>query len=438
MIKKLVLVFIALFAIQSYAQESTASPYSFYGIGTLKFKGTVENISMGGLSIYKDSIHVNFKNPATYGGLNLESFQKESRPVKFTVGGSHTTTKLESNSGSDRVKSSSFDYLALSVPIGKLGFGFGLIPYTAVGYRLETSNAAGNIDTRFRGEGGLNKAFLSLGYQLTKGLSVGVDANYNFGNIQNSTIQFNYNAQDIPLQTQSRENNRSDLSGLNINLGLHYQAMISKTLEIQSSITFSPSSDLSSTNERSFSSIVINNTSGAESAINTVDADLEASGLDKTTLTLPTKMSYGAGLGQPRKWFAGVEYTTQKTSEFSNPLYLNTGTTFEDASTLSIGGFFIPKYNSFTSYWQRVVYRGGLRFENTGLKVQNESIKEFGIAFGIGIPVGTIKNPFSNANFGIEIGQRGTTNANLIKEDFVKFQLSLSLNDRWFSKRKYD
>ena len=128
---------------------------------------------------------------------------------------------------------------------------------------------------------------------------------------------------------------------------LHYQAMISEKLELQSSFTYSPSSDLNSTNERSFSNIVINNTNGSESEIDTIEADLAASGLDETTLTLPSRLSIGAGLGQPRKWFAGVEYTTQKTSKFSNPLYQNTGTTFEDASTLSIGGFFIPKYNSF-------------------------------------------------------------------------------------------
>ncbi|WP_313791273.1 hypothetical protein [Lacinutrix neustonica] len=52
--------------------------------------------------------------------------------------------------------------------------------------------------------------------------------------------------------------------------------------------------------------------------------------------------------------------------------------------------------------------------------------------------MGTIKNPFSNANIGFEIGQRGTTNANLIQENFIKVQLSLSLNDRWFDKRKYN
>lgn len=438
MIKKLVLVFIALFAIQSYAQQSTASPYSFYGIGTLKFKGSVENKSMGGLSIYKDSIHINFRNPATYGGMNLETFQNESRPVKFTVGGSHTSTELKSNFGSDRVKASTFDYLALSIPVGKLGFGFGLLPYTAVGYRLETSNALGNAETRFSGEGGLNKAFLSAGYQITDGLSAGIDASYNFGNIKNSTIQFNYNDQNEPLQTQSRENNRSDLSGVSLNIGLHYQHMVTDQLELQSSFTYAPSSDLTSKNERSFSSIVINGSTGIESEIETMEADLSDSGLEETSLTLPSRISFGAGIGQPRKWFAGVEYSSENTSEFSNVLYKNTGSTFEDASRVSIGGFYIPQYNSFTSYWKRVVYRGGLRFENTGLKIENESIKEFGIAFGIGIPVGTIRNPFSNANLGFEIGQRGTTNANLIQENFIKVQLSLSLNDRWFDKRKYD
>ena len=119
-------------------------------------------------------------------------------------------------------------------------------------------------------------------------------------------------------------------------------------------------------------------------------------------------------------------------------MYKNTGTTFEDASTLSLGGFYIPKYNSFTNYWERVVYRAGLRFETTGLQVQNESIKEFGMSFGVGLPVGTNRNPFSNANLGIEIGKRGTTNANLIQENFLKFKISLSLNDRWFQKRKFD
>jgi hypothetical protein len=39
------------------AQENSSSPYSFLGIGTKAFRGTVENRSMGGLGMLGDSIH---------------------------------------------------------------------------------------------------------------------------------------------------------------------------------------------------------------------------------------------------------------------------------------------------------------------------------------------------------------------------------------------
>ncbi|WP_289043273.1 hypothetical protein [uncultured Olleya sp.] len=435
MIKKLVLVFIALFAIQSYAQNGTSSPYSFYGIGSLNFKGSVENRSMGGLGVYKDSIHINFQNPATYAGNNLASFNNESRPIKFAVAGSATTTKLKTDTSSDNSKSANFEYLALSIPVGKFGFGFGLQPYSAVGYKLETTNDSGNLENRYEGEGGLNKVFLSLGYQIDKSLSFGLQADYNFGNIENNTVNIGYNEDGIPLQYQTKEYNRSDLSGLNFNLGLHYQKMITDKLELQASATYTPKTELTSKNERTFSTIYIGETSDTDVTLYELDGNLEASNLQETNLTLPSKFSIGAGLGQPRKWFAGIEYTTQNTSEFYNPLYDNVGATFEDASKLSIGGFFIPEYNSFSKYWKRMTYRAGLRFENTGLNINNQSIKEFGMSFGVGVPVG---NVFSNANIGLEFGQKGTLNANLVKENFVSFQISLSLNDRWFIKKKYN
>ncbi|WOD44399.1 hypothetical protein [Hwangdonia lutea] len=439
MIKKLVIVFIAFFAIQSYAQQSTASPYSFYGIGSLKFKGTAENRSMGGLSIYTDSIHINLRNPASYASENLAYYNKETRPVKFTVGGSYSSIDLKSNSGSDKATATTFDYLALSVPMGKFGLGFGLMPYTSVGYKLETLNAEEKPVNRFRGEGGVNKAYIGLGYLLVKGLSIGVDAHYNFGNVQNATVEFQYDNEGMLTQYQSRESNRSDLSGLSFNIGLSYKKMLTKKLELVSGITFSPESSLTSQNQRSFSTITINANTGQEFANpgSTIEVDLEAIGLKETDLIIPSKFSFGAGIGQPRKWFIGGEYTSQKTSNFSNALYSSSATQYEDASTISFGGFFIPNYNTLDGYFKRVVYRAGIRSEKTGLNINNESIKEFGISFGVGLPVGDIR-VFSNANIGFEIGKRGTKNSNLIQENFVNFQLSLSLNDRWFNKRKYD
>lgn len=438
MIKKLALVFIALFAIHSYGQQGTASPYSFYGIGNLKFRGTVENRSMGGLSIYTDSIHVNLRNPASYSGDNvgLYPFDGETRPVKFTVGGSHSSTSLKSNSGSDKSTATTFDYLAISLPMGKFGFGFGLMPYTSVGYKLESLNSNGDIENRFRGEGGLNKVFFGLGYQISKGLTVGADVQYNFGNIQNSTIEYQYDTDGTPIQYKSREKNRSDLSGLNFNLGLSYKTILNDRLELVSGITYAPESRMISQNQQSFSTITINSNTGAEFELNTIIADLESQGLAETTLILPSKASVGIGVGQTRKWFVGTEYVFQNTSNLRNAIPSSSGfTTFEDAVTISVGGFFIPQYNSFTGYFKRMVYRAGIYFENTGLKFENDPVKEFGISFGVGLPVG---NYFSNANLGFEIGKRGTTKNNLIQENFINFQLSLSLNDRWFRKRKYD
>jgi hypothetical protein len=354
--------------------------------------------------------------------------------VKFTVGGSYSSTDLKSNQSSDKASSSTFDYLALNVPLGKFGFGFGLIPYTSVGYKLESFNDNDNIENRFQGEGGLNKAFLGFGYQITKGLTVGVDFQYNFGNVENSIVNFQY-TDGILTQYQTRENNRSDLSGLNMNFGLSYKTLLGKKIELVSSLTYSPESNLSSKNERSISTITIGST-GQEFVRNTIEVNLESNGLRDTDLILPSRIAFGAGVGERRKWFVGAETTFLKTSKFSNDL-IDSGASYEDAYSFSLGGFYIPEYNSFSSYWKRLVYRAGFRTEETGLNIENESIKEFGISFGIGIPVGDIRL-LSNANIGFEIGQRGTTNSNLIQENFINLQLSLSLNDRWFQKRKYD
>ena len=150
---------------------------------------------------------------------------------------------------------------------------------------------------------------------------------------------------------------------------------------------------------------------------------------------MPSKTNFGLGIGFPKKWFIGAEYTILTSSVFSNELINIENSEFEDSSKLSFGGFYIPDYASFSKFWNRVVYRAGFYSEKTGLVINNESINEFGISFGLGIPAGGL---FSNVNTTIEFGKRGTTNANLVEEKFINFQLSLSLNDRWFIKRKYN
>lgn len=443
MIRQIVIVFIAMFYSVSYAQQGTASPYSFYGIGSLKYRGTVENRGMGGIGSYIDSLHINLRNPASYTGKNLEAapYNKESRPVKFTVAGTFTSTNLETDAESQRVTSSGFDYLALSFPIGKFGAGFGLLPFTSVGYKLQDIDPLQNnrVDNRYEGEGGLNKAFLTLAYSLTDNFSVGVNADYNFGNTENKAIRFTYDSSGNLIQFATRQDDRSDLSGLNFNFGAYYKGKLTEKLDWSATATFTPESNLTSQNQRSISTVTVSSF-GDEFVQSTIDIDLTQTNQEVTELTLPNRLSFGLGVGEASKWFIGAEYVSQNTSVFSNPVLNNTNTitTFEDASSFAIGGFYIPSHRSLSSYFKRVTYRAGARFENTGLVVNNESINEFGISFGLGLPIGPQTGLFSEVNVGLEYGQRGTTNQNLIQENFFNVNLSLSLSDRWFQKRKYN
>ena len=412
MLRKIVIGLFLLIAGTMLAQEGTTSPYSFYGIGSLKFRGTTENRSMGGISVFSDSIHLNLQNPAGYASLRL---------VNFSVGASHRALKQKNATASQNTSSTSLDYLAMGIPMGKFGLGFGLLPYTSVGYNFYSEVPEGL--TEYSGSGGLNKAFLALAYQITPELSLGVDANYNFGKIENTATTQKENQQ---YGTQTF--NRSDLFGFNFNFGVLYKKMITEKLELSGSVTYSPGTNFTSENSRRIGTVDI-------SPIGIIPVDERAIEVADNEFTFPSQLSFGAGISKPKFWGVGAEYTNQQTSNFTNRSFTIDKVTYQNSSKFKVGGFYIPNYNSFGNYFQRVVYRAGARFEQTGLVVDGNDINEFGISFGLGLPVGRL---FSNMNLGFEVGKRGTTDFGLIQENFFNTYLSFSLNDRWFEKRLYD
>jgi len=431
--KNLFYIILSLLSLNSFSQGS-ASPYSFYGIGSLNFNGTTENRAMGRLSILTDSIHMNFRNPASFTGNDLKAFNNEGRLVKFTVSVGNSDINFKTENTSAKSSTTSFDYLGLSVPMGKFGIGFGLMPHSSVGYKLESLDVDDLIKYKYSGKGGLNKVLLGFAYQFSESFAAGINFDYNFGNIQNNAIEFLYDDNLDPLDYHSREANRSNLSGFSYNLGFTFKPMLTELVQLHSAFTYSPNYNLNSENNRTFSSIVINSTD-EEFPINNIDVNLESLGLKETNLSMPSKTSVGLGIGKLRKWFIGTEYTFVKTSVFKSDLINIDNSSYEDASTISFGGFFIPEFSSFSNVFKRLVYRSGIYFEKTGLIINNQSIKELGVTFGVGIPVGSM---FSNLNFALEFGKRGTTNANLVEERFANLKMSLSLNDRWFVKRKYN
>ena len=416
MIKKILVSFGLLFSVASVAQEGTASPYSYYGIGDVRFKGTAENRSMGGLGILNDSIHINLQNPAAYSGL---------KRTTFSIGASQNRTNFRTSSASEDASRTAIDYLALAFPAGKFGFGFGLLPYSSVGYKIRNASTSPTEPGRsYQGSGGLNKVYLGAGYQITSKFSIGVDAHYNFGNVETKNI---LSMPDVLLGT--REMNTSDLSGFNVNLGAIFTTKVNKKYDFVSSVTYTPESNLKSNNSRKIATVLLL-ADGRE--IVDIENDIPVADTD---LTLPSKFTFGAGFGEKTKWFVGGEVTLQESSNFGSRFNDITNVSYEDSKKYSVGGYFIPDYRSFTSYFKRMTYRAGLKYENTGLVVNNTPIKDYGMSLGIGLPVTGV---LSNINIGFEYGRRGTTGANLVKEIYGNVFVGLSLSDRWFVKRKYE
>lgn len=415
MLKRIILGLIVLVTCSSaaIAQEGTTSPYSFYGIGALKFKGTAENRAMGGINVFSDSIHLNLQNPAGLADLGY---------ITYTLGGSHKSVTQKTATDEQQQSTTSLDYVAVGIPMGKLVTSFGLIPYTSVGYDVQNLNDG--VTTRYSGEGGLNRAFLTFAYKITPEFSFGIDTNFNFGNIQNTAF-----SQQEDLELGSIETNRSDLLGFSFNLGARYRTMITNQLQLTTTITYTPETNFSSDNTRQRATVFVL-PSGLQIERESLEVDVANS-----DFVFPSQFTIGAGIGKPKNWFVGLEFDNQKTSNFTNRTFELENVVFQDASKYRIGGFFIPDYNSLSSYFKRVVYRAGVRFEETGINLNGENINEFGISFGVGLPVGRL---FSNANLGVELGRRGTTNSGLIQENFFNIFLSLSLNDKWFDKRYLD
>lgn len=427
MIKKIVIAIVCFAATGMYAQNGTVSPYSYFGIGELQSKGTIENQMMGGIGMFADSIHINLKNPAALSKMGWQ-LGEDFGNTTYTVGISHKRLSLKNTTESQSNKVTNLDYLSMAMSIKKgWGIGFGIMPYSSVGYNLiaESTNDNGSlVRSQYVGEGGLNKVYFSTGFEFAKNLSLGVTANFNFGTLENDRIQ---NVENVQFGTIDRRS--SKIEGMDFNYALNYTPTFNNKYSLFASVRVNTQANLTSKNTKQVGSFA---TSSGQN-IEVVNVDLDAVNLRHTQLKIPTTTTLGLGFGQDRKWFLGAEYSFQGLGSFSNDFIEVDNFMYEDASSFALGGFFIPNASAFSGYLEKITYRAGLRMDRTGMVINNEEINNFGITFGLGLPM---RGSFSNLNLGFEIGKRGTTKANLIEEDYFKVNVGLSLNDIWFTKKR--
>lgn len=415
MIKKITTLILILGSAITYAQQGTSSPYSYFGIGESKFKGAPEQRAMGGVSIFPDSIHVNLLNPASYSGLKL---------TVITVGGGATFNTMETSARSEKAKRSTLDYLAVGIPMGKFGVAFGLNPNTVVGYRILNRPEDNSIASQYEGEGGSNRVFLGGAYKINDKLDVGLNANYYFGEI--STISRMY-TQDVQYGT--RIDNTLNISGFSLDLGVTYKGKIAEKYDFHAAATFTPSYSID------IKKLTYVGTVSTITGYERYD-DIEELPSVTDTYKMPSTVGMGFGVGKFKNWFVAADVAFIGKSDFSDPISGSYATYKNNTGyKVALGGFYVPNYNSFTSYFERMTYRAGIRYQNTGLEVNGQKINDIGASLGFNLPIG---NGYSDLSFAFEYGKRGTVNAGLIQENYFNVTIGITIVDKWFRKYLFD
>ena len=420
-IKNYFLVILIFFYFSAISQTNTGSPYSLNELGEINFTGNVSYQSMAGIDSSIDSIEFNINNPSSLAKI---------KTTNYLIGTFYKSSSISNNSLNENIQTSNINYIAIGIPVKKFGFGFGVLPYSSVGFNLQTTeeyNDANSINSRLYGaDGNINKAFLSVGIPFFKYLSIGASVNYNFG-------KFNYEKFNLMegVNYGVFSNSSSEITGFTFNFSSNILIPIKNDLTLSILYSLYPKEELDSFN---IESLYTSNAStiSLESLGDFVDIDLDSRGLENTKLPVPKKSIYSIGLEKKNSWFVGVQYENKLSSGFENVFLNIKNVTYRDANSISFGGYFIPDSSSLVSYWKRIKYRFGIKNDKKSIIVNNLPINQFSLNLGLGLPIAGL----SKANLGLEIGKIG--NDDLIKENYFSLRLGLSLNDVWFIKRKYN
>lgn len=412
------------------AQRTNSSPYSFFGIGDEFSNTTVEQSSMGGIGVaFSNYGFLNFTNPAAYADIRFATYS-------FGLLNNDLTVKSAVSEQSSI--STSLSYIAIAFPIGqKAGFSVGMQPVSSIGYSLSTSVFDANDRltqlSLFEGNGGVNRLYGSFGMKITKNLSLGIEGDFQFGNIENSISVFRA---DVSLSTKYNE--VSTVRGGSVKFGVQYHKELKNKLVVSSGATIKLANNLNVTGDDYLYSLTFSPTG------NEIPRDTISSSQISGSFNFPIKTNFGIGIGKFDKWYAGIEYENQDAFTTTGLIAggANSAYAYGKSNRISLGGFFLPKINSISSYWERVTYRAGVRFEKTGLLVDGSGtntnftpIDDFGMSFGLGLPLKRL----SAINMGFEFGKRGTLQNNLIQENYFNFRVALTLTDmNWFIQRKID
>ncbi len=427
--KFFLVVVIILWGVRGAAQKGENNPYSKYGIGEMSNGNNAVLRGMGNItSAYKNAYILNSDNPASYSYLERTTFE---------VGGTASTRTINGSGFNYRTGTATLSHLSLGFPVHKnAGISIGFKPYTQAYYFMAdtiayTTTPPSPIDSVMRiyqGSGGLNYAYFGAGAKY-KGFSFGFNLGYMFGTIRRRTTAFPIDTQKINKAYTADFNDYLRFGGLHWKCGVMYETTLDSGYSLRLGGTFTLNQNLfERLNAYQVSSYDLRDTMINDTTYN--------SGERQGKLTLPMSFSIGAMLTHGTKWNVGIDFTTAQWSGFkSQPDTILRSGVGSSSYKLALGGEFTPDANSIRNYMARVTYRLGLYYGTDYLRLYNTVLPCYGVTAGASLP---FRRSQSQIHMAVDIGRLGLTEKSLMEQTYIRFTLGVSINDKWFMKRKYD
>lgn len=412
------------------------TPYSIYGIGDLSEGGTAYNATKGGVGIAtRDNRFINPLNPAAVTARDTLAFMAD-----FSLYQSNRTFNQADMKARNNV--ANIGDLIISFPIYRSSaMMVGVRPFSGTGYGYTSSyddntlvSQMGDITYAATGQGAVSQIFVTAGVTFFKKLSLGVEGIHYFGNIGKNYYETISEASYLG----AKNGYNIEISANTLKFGLQYSQKVGE-IGIVAGATYRMPVIPGGTLEAyrcSAGSAATDTLSYSRSELGSKDAQIE----------FPEEIGIGISLGKKDKWSLEFDYTRSdwkksgmdRTEGFAGNLIPGSGgSVFSGTLSNSFrAGFeYIPNRGDMRYYFNNCTYRAGAYYKTEYYKLDGKDISSLGLTFGVTLPV---FRWYNGVTLGVELGRRGSVRDNLIREDYVNFNIGVNLFDIWFQKPKYD
>lgn len=426
-----------------FAQPKQNSPYSKYGIGDRLNQYFANQAGWGGqTAAFHDPFHLNISNPASYAHLRSATLET-GLYAKYS---SLSTDDSKSEYWSGNLANIALGF-TLKSPINEVldktkspwtyGMAFALTPYTLVGYNTlinEDLPDLGEVENTFEGSGGTYRFNWGGGVKY-KNTAAGLNFGWVFGKSVYAATTF-FNDSFPTFETNRREDLR--INGFVWNAGIQHDFVL-QTADNDRSIpvrwiTLGITGESNHKLNTEYDVLFVRSR-GTASNGNYIDSDTLQSDFNiKNKLTLPATIGIGIQYVNSTKLKAGMQYEYGNWSSYDNAARPEK---MRNTSAVSAGVEYIPDFSSYNNYSKRMRYRLGAYYRQDPRIINGKGLDDFGISFGLGLPVILPRQQTSFVNAAFELGKFGSGTP--IEETYFRINIGFTLNDNtWFYKRRFE